>query len=374
MIPIRPNVLGMKSYVQGKPIEEVKRELGLDRVVKLASNENPFGPSPKAIAAVQDAAATMHMYPDGSAYDLKKAISAKFDIATDKIFVGNGSDELIHLLGLLVLDSPEHELMMCNPGFARYDASAEIAPAKLVKVPLDENLVHDLETMADLINENTRIIYVANPNNPTGTVVRKDAMDRFLDRVPDHVLVVLDEAYFEFAMHLPDFPNSLDYVRSGRENIIGLRTFSKAQGLAGIRVGYGFAHPRIVEAINRIKEPFNVNRLAQIAGVAALEDDEHVSKTVVHNRRGLDLLAGVFAEVGAKAFESFANFTYADFHRPTRPIYQALLERGVITRPGDLLGNPTCLRVSIGTQEEMEIFVKALREVMSELAPVAVAK
>lgn len=364
----------MKPYVQGKPIEEVKRELGLDRVVKLASNENPFGPSPKAIAAVQDAAATMHMYPDGSAYELKTAISAKFDIETDKIFVGNGSDELIHLLGLLVLDSPEHELMMCNPGFARYDASAEIAPAKLVKVPLDENLVHDLDTMADLINENTRIIYVANPNNPTGTVVRKDAMDRFIDRVPGHVLVVLDEAYFEFAMHLPEFPNSLDYVREGRENIIGLRTFSKAQGLAGIRVGYGFAHPRIVDAINRIKEPFNVNRLAQIAGIAALEDDEHVNKTVVHNRRGLDLLAGVFAEVGAKAFESFANFTYADFHRPTRPIYQALLERGVITRPGDLLGNPTCLRVSIGTQEEMEIFVKELREVMSELAPVAVTK
>jgi len=371
MIPIRANVLGMKPYIQGKPIDEVKRELGLDRVVKLASNENPFGPSPKAISAVQDAASTMHMYPDGSAFELKEAISQKFGIGHDNIFVGNGSDELIHLLGLLVLDGPEHELMMCDPGFARYDASAHIAPSKLVKIPLDNKLVHDLDAMADAINENTRIVYVANPNNPTGTVVRKSALDRFIDRVPDHVLVVLDEAYFEFAMDLPEFPTSLDYVREGRENVLGLRTFSKAQGLAGIRVGYGFAHERIVDAINRIKEPFNVNRLAQIAAIAALGDDEHVRNTVVHNRRGLDLLAGVFAEVGAEPFESFANFTYADFHRPTRPIYQALLERGVITRPGDLLGNPTCLRVSIGTQEEMEIFVEELREVMKQMAPVA---
>lgn len=365
MIPIRPNVLAMAPYVQGKPIEEVKRELGLDRVVKLASNENPFGPSPKAIQAVQDAAATMHMYPDGSAYELKQAISKKFDIAPSQVFVGNGSDELIHLLGLLTLGSPDDELMMGDPGFARYDASAHIAPSKLVKIPVDKNLVHDLEAMADAVNPRTRIVYLANPNNPTGTVSRKEAVDRFLDRVPEEVVVVLDEAYFEFAAELPEFPSSLDYVKAGRPNVVGLRTFSKAQGLAGIRVGYGFASERIVDAINRAREPFNVNRLAQVAAIAALEDDEHVRKTVEHNRRGLDLLAGVFREVGAEPYESFANFIYADFHRPSRPIYQALLERGVITRPGDLLGNPTCLRVSIGTQEEMDIFVEELRNVMA---------
>jgi histidinol-phosphate aminotransferase len=355
----------MSPYVQGKPIEEVKRELGLERVIKLASNENPFGPSPKAVAAVQEAALTMHLYPDGGAFDLKQAISKKFEVPFGQVIVGNGSDELIHLLGLLTLDGPDHELMMGDPGFARYDASAHLAPSKLVKIPLNSKLEHDLEAMADAINENTRIVYIANPNNPTGTIVREPVVDRFLDRVPDSVVVVLDEAYFEYAMDLPEFPNSLDYVRAGRENVVGLRTFSKAQGLAGARVGYGFASERIVDAINRAREPFNVNRLAQIAAVAALDDDEHVRKTVEHNRRGLDLLAGAFREVGAEPYESFANFIYADFHRPARPISQALLERGVITRPGDLLGNPTCLRVSIGTQEEMDTFVEELRHVMS---------
>jgi histidinol-phosphate aminotransferase len=365
MIPIRPNVLGMEPYVPGKPIEEVKRELGLERVVKLASNENPFGPSPKAIAAVQEAAATMHMYPDGASYELKQAISQKFEIPMSRIMVGNGSDELIHLLGLLLLGSPDDELMMGDPGFSRYDASAHIAPSRLVKIPLDAKYVHDLEAMAEAITPNTKIVYIANPNNPTGTIVRRDAVERFLDRVPENVLIVLDEAYYEYAAHLPEFPISLDYIKAGRENVVGLRTMSKAQGLAGVRVGYGFASEQIVDAINRAREPFDVNRLAQIAAVAALDDDEHVRKTVEHNRRGLQLLAGAFEEVGAEPCESFANFIYADFHRPTRPIYQALLQRGVITRPGDLLGNPTCLRVSIGTQEEMDIFVEELRAVMS---------
>lgn len=366
MIPIRANILGMEPYVPGKPIEEVKRELGLERVIKLASNENPFGPSPRAVEAVREAAPSMHVYPDGAAYELKQAITSKFGVPISQIMVGNGSDELIHLLGLLVLGEPNDELMMAEPGFSRYDASAHLAPSRLVKVPTDKTYTHDLEAMAAAITPNTRLIYIANPNNPTGTIVRKAALDRFLDRVPEDVLVVLDEAYYEFAADLEDFPISLDYLKAGRENVVGLRTFSKAQGLAGIRVGYGFASERVVDAINRAREPFDVNRLAQIAAVAALEDDEHVRKTVEHNRRGLELLAGAFREVGAEPCESFANFIYADFHRPTRPIFQALLQRGVITRPGDLLGNPTCLRVSIGTQEEMDIFVTELKNVMQE--------
>lgn len=368
MIPIRPNVLGMEPYVPGKPIEEVKRELGLDRVVKLASNENPFGPSPLAVEAVRDAATSMHVYPDGAAFELKQAIAKRFDVGADQVVVGNGSDELIHLFGLVLLGNPEDELMMGDPGFSRYDASAHIAACRLVKVPLDKTFTHDLDAMANAVTPNTRIIYLANPNNPTGTIVRKAELDRFLDRIPENVVVVLDEAYYEFAAHLEDFPNSLDYIRAGRENIVGLRTFSKAYGLAGIRVGYGFAAPRLVDAINRAREPFDVNRLAQVAAVAALADDEHVQRTVEHNRRGLEVLAGVFREVGAEPCESFANFLYADFRRPIRPIYQALLQRGVITRSGELLGNPTCLRVSIGTQDEMDIFIQELRSVMNEQA------
>lgn len=354
----------MQPYVPGKPIEEVKRELGLERVVKLASNENPFGPSPKAVEAVRQAASEMHMYPDGASFDLKAKIASKFDVPMASIMVGNGSDELIHLLGLLYLGAPEDELMMGDPGFSRYDASAHLAASCLVKVPLDSRYVHDLEAMADAITENTRLIYIANPNNPTGTVVRRAAWDRFLARVPRNIAVVMDEAYFEYASHLEDFPNSVDYIRAGAKNIIGLRTFSKAQGLAGIRLGYGFASPEIVDAINRAREPFDVNRLAHAAGIAALEDDDHVAMTVEHNRRGLEQLASVFEEVGAVPCESYANFIYADFGQPTRPIYQELLKRGVITRPGDLLGNPTCLRVSVGTQEELDIFVEELRAVM----------
>lgn len=368
MLPIRENVLQMTPYVPGKPIEEVKRELGLDRVVKLASNENPFGPSPKAIEAVRRAAETMHIYPDGASYELRAAISAKFGIALEQVMVGNGSDELIHLLGLLFLGEPDDELMMGDPGFSRYDASAHLAASKLVKIPLDKTFTHDLEAMAEAVNANTKLIYIANPNNPTGTIIRKAAMDRFLDRVPETVAVVLDEAYFEFAAGAGDFPNAVDYVREGRKNVIALRTFSKAQGLAGIRIGYGFASREVTDAIDRAREPFDVNRLAHAAAIAALEDDEHIRRTVEHNQKGVELLSKVMESAGAVACESFANFVYADFGRPTRPIFEKLLRRGVITRPGDLLGNPTCLRVSVGTQEELDIFVEEFGAVIAELS------
>jgi histidinol-phosphate aminotransferase len=365
MLPIRPNILQMRPYVPGKPIEEVKRELGLDRVVKLASNENPFGPSPKAVEAVRAAATEMHIYPDGAAFELRAAIARKFGVDAKSVIVGNGSDELIHLLGLLFLSEPEDELMVGDPSFSRYDASAHLAAARLVKVPLDAHFVHDLAAMADAITERTRLIYIANPNNPTGTIVRRREMETFLARVPETVAIVLDEAYFEFAREEADFPNALDYVREGRPNVVALRTFSKAQGLAGIRVGYGFAPPAICDAIDRAREPFDVNRLAQVAAIAALDDDAHVARTVEHNRRGIEMLSALLREAGATPCESFGNFVYADFGRPTRPIFQALLERGVITRAGDLLGNSQCLRISIGTQDELDTFAEVFREVMA---------
>ena len=360
---IRPNVLQMQPYSPGKPVEEVKRELGLERVVKLASNENPLGPSPKAVEAVREAAARMHVYPDGAAHTLRAALASKFGIDKKQILVGNGSDELIHLLGLVLLEEGD-EMMMGHPSFSRYDAAAHLSVAKLVKVPLDVDYRHDLDAMARAVTDKTRLVWVANPNNPTGTIVRKPALDRFLDQIPEDVVVVLDEAYYEFAADQDDFPNSLDYIKAGRSNVVGLRTFSKAYGLAGIRVGYGFAPPAIADAIERAREPFDVNSLAQVAAVAALDDDEHIRNTVETNRRGLKILAGVFAEVGARPLESFANFVYADLGRPAQPVFDALLRRGVITRPGDVLGNPTCLRVSVGTDEEMEIFVKELKEVL----------
>lgn len=353
----------MSPYVPGKPIEEVKRELGLTDVVKLASNENPFGPSPLAIRAMQEAALRMHQYPDGAAYELKSKISRKFDVPFENVMVGNGSDELIHLLGLLFLNSPEDECVVGFPGFTRYHAAAYLTPCTLIQVPLRDDFTHDLTAMARKVNDRTRIVFLDNPNNPTGTVVRKREIDAFLADVPETVPVVLDEAYYEFACELDDFPNSLDYLKEGRPNVIGLRTFSKAYGLAGVRLGYGWAPLEVVDAYHRAREPFNVNLPAQAAGTAALDDEEHVRKTVENNRRGIERLAGVFREAGARPLESYANFLFVDLGKPARPVYQALLERGVITRPGDLLGDPNCLRVSIGTEEEMEKFVRAYREV-----------
>lgn len=365
--PIRPNVLRMVPYAPGKPIEEVKRELGLDRVVKLASNENPLGPSPKAVAAVKAAAERMHIYPDGAAFELKRAISEKFGVPQSRILVGNGSDELLHLLGLLFLGDPDDEVVMGDPSFSRYIAAAELAPCRLVKVPLDSGFRHDLLAMAREVTERTRLVFIANPNNPTGTIVRQKELDSFVDDLPERATLVLDEAYFEFASSEPDFPNSLDYIARGR-NVVGLRTFSKIYGLAGIRVGYGFASEAIVDGIDRAREPFDVNSLAQVAAVAALEDDEHLERTVENNRRGLEQLREAFLKVGARPMESFANFMFADLGRPAKPVFEALLKLGVITRSGHALGNDRCLRVSVGTEDELEVFSQALAQVMSPVS------
>jgi histidinol-phosphate aminotransferase len=360
---IRPNILKMEPYAPDKPIDEVKRELGLDRVIKLASNENPLGPSPRAVEAVREAAGKMHLYPDGAVHDLKQAIACKLDVPLSQILVGNGSDELIHLLGLLFLGSEEDELIMGHPSFSRYDAAAELAPSRLVKVPLDEKYRHDLPAMAKAVTDHTRLIFIANPNNPTGTIVRRRDLDAFLSDVPDQVTVVLDEAYYEFAADEPDYPSSLEYIAQGH-NVVGLRTFSKDQGLAGIRVGYGFASPAVVDAMNRAREPFDVNSLAQVAAIAALQDDDHVRRTVENNRKGLKRLANAFVSVGAKPMESYANFVFADFGRPAHPVFQDLLKKGVITRSGQALGNENCLRVSVGTPQEIEFFERALQEVL----------
>ncbi|RYG66452.1 aminotransferase class I/II-fold pyridoxal phosphate-dependent enzyme, partial [bacterium] len=269
-LPIRENVLQMQPYVPGKPADEVRRELGLDRVVKLASNENPYGPSPLAIEAVAAAARGMHVYPDGAAYALRHALSEHHGVPMERIVVGNGSDELIHLMGLVLLDGPDDELMMADPSFSRYDASAHLANSRLVKVPLDAEYRHDLPAMAAAVTERTRMIFVANPNNPTGTIVRRPEVEAFLDAVPERVVVVLDEAYYEFAEPFEGYPSSLDYL--DRPNVVGLRTFSKTYGLAGIRVGYGFFPAALADAMHRAREPFDVNALAQAAAIAALSE------------------------------------------------------------------------------------------------------
>lgn len=361
--PIRSNVLGMHAYSPGKPIDEVKRELGLTDVVKLASNENPLGPSPKAIEAVKNAAESMHLYPDASGHDLIQVIARRSGVLPGQVILGNGSDELIHLLGLVLIASPEDEVLVGEPGFVRYDATAQLAPCKLVKVPLDSKDGHDLPEMAKRLNEHTRIVFIANPNNPTGTIVRKQELEAFIADLPEQATLVLDEAYFDFAAHLPDFPNSIDYLDRG---VVGLRTLSKAYGLAGIRIGYALAPAEIVDGMNRAREPFNVNSLAQAAGIAALDDDEHLRNTLANNRKGIEIISGALRRLGAQPRESFANFVFADLGRPAKPVFEALLRKGVIVRSGHVLGRPNAIRVSIGTPAENERFVEAIEAVMKE--------
>lgn len=362
---IRSNILGMRPYSPGKPIDEVRRELGLDHIIKLASNENPWGPSPLAVAAVKAAAEEMHLYPDGAAFTLRKAISDHYGVPMSQIVAGDGSDELISLIGLALLGSPDDEVLTGDPTFVRYAAAAELAPCKLVKVPLDPGEKHDLAAMAEAFTSKTKLVFVANPNNPTGTAVNRSELEAFIKKLPSQAVLVLDEAYFEFASaYMKDYPSSKDYLSTDR--VVGLRTFSKAYGLAGLRVGFGFFPEWLADGIERVRSPFNVNSLAQVGGAAALNDTAHLRKTIDGTRSSLERLTAALERVGAKPTPSFANFVWADMKRPARPVFQALLERGIIVRPGDVLGNANALRVSVGTNEEMDAFEGALKEVMAE--------
>lgn len=364
MSGIRPNVLQMEPYSPGKPISEVRRELGIDKIIKLASNENPLGPSPRAVEAVRQAALSMHAYPDAGAFELKVAIGLRYGIAPDQILLGNGSDELIHMIGQLYLGSPEDEMIVGDPSFVRYDAAAKLAPSKLIKVPLDADYRHDLPAMAKATTANTKLIFIANPNNPTGTIVRRPELEAFLKDLPAETTTVLDEAYFEFAREAEDYPDSIELLAENF-NVIGLRTFSKTFGLAGIRLGYGFASHAVVDAFDRAREPFNVNSLAQVAAIAALQDDEHIRATVENNRRGLQKLGDALTAVGAKVCESYANFVFADLGRPAQPVFQAFLRKGIIIRSGEIFGTPNCVRVSVGTEEETDTFLSELPAIMA---------
>ena len=357
--PIRPNVLGMTPYSPGKPIAEVRRELGLDRIVKLASNENPLGPSPLAVEAVATAAASMHIYPDGASYDIRSAIAAHFNLPLQNVIVGNGSDEIIHMLGLVFLGAPDDEVVVGDPSFVCYDSAAHLAGCKLIKVPLDSQQRHDLDAMAAAVTPKTKLVFIANPNNPTGTIVTREAFDKFLQALPGGVTVVLDEAYFEFASHVRSMPNSADYIRDGK-NVVGMRTFSKAYGLAGLRIGYAFVPDFVRDAFDRARQPFHVNCLAQAGGIAALTDEAHLAKTLLTNTAGASRIISALERIGGKTWPSYANFIWCDLGRPAQPIFEALLAKGVITRSGGVFGKPTCIRVSIGSPEEIDLFEAAM--------------
>jgi histidinol-phosphate aminotransferase len=316
------------------------------------------------VKAVREAADQMHLYPDGSCFELKQAISKRFGADVSNVIVGNGSDNLIHLLGLVLLGSPDEEVIVGDPSFIRYDATANLAPCKLVRVPLDATFTHDLTAMRAAVSEKTKLIFIANPNNPTGTIVRKQELSSFIRDLPDHVYTVIDEAYFEFAEDVNGYPRSTDFLKDGHR-VIGLRTFSKTYGLAGIRIGYGFAPTEIVDAIDRVREPFGVNSLAMVAAIGALGDREHIRATVNNNRSGVERVSRMLEKFGAQVCESYANFVFADLGQPSAAIVAALLHKGIIIRGGGIFGTPNCVRISIGTEAEMDRLEVALNEVFA---------
>lgn len=368
---IARRILDLKPYQPGKPIEEVKRELGLTgEIIKLASNENPLGPSPAALAALETALPKLALYPDGGCHDLRAAVAEKLGVPGDWLVFGNGSDEVITLLGLTFLQ-PGDEVVIADPTFVLYEAAATLNGARPVAVPLTRpGLVHDLAAMAGAFTPRTRMVFVANPHNPSGTIVSRRAVDDLLSRLPPRALLVLDEAYQEYVADVPDHPHALDYVKDGAP-VVGLRTFSKMYGLAGLRVGYGVADSRVIRLLNQPRSPFNVNLAAQIAATAAVNDDAFVAETRRVNAAGQQTLEAAFDRLGLPYAESHANFILVDVERPCRPVFDALLRQGVIVRTGDVFGLPTHVRVTIGTEAQNARFLSALENVLGSVAPVA---
>lgn len=365
---VRPAIQAIPRYIPGKPVSELQRETGVLRAVKLASNENPMGPSPLALAALAAAQTELHRYPDGAAYELKTALSHHLGQPFERLVVGSGSDEIIHLLGLVTLESPDDEVVVGDPSFVRYDATAQIAGCRLVRVPLDADARFDLDATLAAIGSHTRLVFIANPNNPTGTIVGRQALIAFLERVPPQVAVVLDEAYFEYAIEDPDYLDGASVI-DRFPNLIVLRTFSKAYGLAGLRVGYGIAHEVVIDTLERVRGPFNVGTSAQAAATAALADTAHLAASLALNREQLPRITQALAGGGARVFETRANFVCADFGRPIGPLSQALLQRGIITRGGPALRTPHGIRVSVGTADEVDAFIAALAEAVAEVSP-----
>jgi len=359
---IRPPqyISGMKPYIPGKPLEELERELGIKDSIKLASNENPIGPSPLAMKSLLNmitslkTATSFNRYPEGSGYLVKRALSERLSVSEDEIILGNGSNELIDIAVRTFLQQGD-EAVMAHPSFIVFSLSVQAMGGKPVQVPLIK-YTHDLEAMADSITKRTRILFVANPNNPTGTINTKDACDRFMDRIPDGTLVIFDEAYYEYVTH-PEYADSFTYFREGKDILI-LRTFSKIYGLAGLRIGYGIARREIINEMNKIRPPFNTSSVAQNAALWALKDDDHVTYTRSINEQGKRYLYRELDTMGLTYVPTEANFIYIVLRQDAHALYNNLLRQGVIVR---MVGDQE-IRVTIGLPEENKRFIEAIKK------------
>jgi len=350
-------------YKAGKPIEELERELGLTQIIKLASNENPLGPGKKALAAIQEAVFTLALYPDGSGFSLKKVLAQKYGVDESQITLGNGSNELLELVARAFL-TPEFEAVFSQHAFAVYPIVTQAIGAKSVVVPA-LNYGHNLDAMLKAVTEKTRLVFIANPNNPTGTLLSQLSLESFIGSLPDTCICVLDEAYFEFVNRL-EFVNSIDWLKKF-PNLLITRTFSKAYGLAGLRVGYGLSSPEMADILNRVRQPFNNNTLALVAAEAALGDDQHLQQTISVNEQGMQQLTEGFKQLGLEWIPSAGNFVLVDLKQAGQPIYEALLRKGVSVRPVGNYELPNHLRISIGTAAENQKFLQALTETLANV-------
>lgn len=354
-------VCDLIAYEPGKPIEETARELGLqpEDIVKLASNENPLGPSPRAKEAMRAAIEEGQYYPDGGGWKLRNALAERYGLGMENVVLGNGSNEVIELLCHSFLN-PKAGLIASEHAFVVYKLMATLFGANYVEVP-DPGFVHDLDAMAEAITEETRLVFIANPNNPTGTLVGEEAIDRFMDRLPDHVVAVFDEAYHEF---LADPPDTVKYVKEGR-NVCVMRTFSKAQGLAALRIGYGLASESVAGLLHRARQPFNANAIAQAGALAALHDDEHVAKTVANNEVGLQFYHEEFAKRGLRFVPSVANFVLVEVGDGDA-VFQKMLKEGVIVRAMRGYKLPEWVRISVGTPEQNRRCLEVLERSLTD--------
>ncbi|RNF38692.1 histidinol-phosphate transaminase [Planococcus salinus] len=363
-IRARKTLDNIQPYSPGKPIWEVQKELGLERVIKLASNENPLGPSPKAVAAIQNGLTELNRYPDADASVLKEAISSKYNVTPKNVITTNGADELITLISEAFLEQGD-EIVVPSPSFSEYDFGAHIMGASVVQVPFGEGFRYDVDRLIEAVTEKTKIIYICSPNNPTGTHIPKQDVEKLLNAVSD-VLVVFDGAYSQYA-DAADYTDGMEFVKAGYP-IVALQTFSKIYGIAGVRVGFGVAPESIIQSILKVKEPFNVNALAQTAAAAAITDTEHVNASYETNKSGRELFYRKFDEMGLNYTESLANFVLVQLGPDGEKLYQELMASGIIVRYGKTWGLPEHVRVSVGTPEENEFFIEVLSKLMAKQA------